>query len=114
MTYILKELIRAVICAGLYPHVCKTMNGRKPKFFTKDNRKVKIHPSSVNSMVSDFRHRWLVFQEILKSQGGTFIMESSMVTPAALLLFGGTLKQNEEEEVLKIFWSYNSKNNNVI
>ena len=56
---------------------------------------VEPHPSSVNSPVGYYSHRWLVYNEKVKTSG-IYLRCSTMVPDYALLLLGGDLKQVQE------------------
>ncbi|MQL79705.1 hypothetical protein Taro_012150 [Colocasia esculenta] len=75
------SIVKAIVCAGLYPNVAATEEGiagpaqgstrssssgiaikEQPLWFD-GRREVHIHPSSVNSSVKEFRHPFLVFLE---------------------------------------------------
>ena len=59
-----ESLVRAVICAGLFPKVASVRNGkRKAKWHTLDDGKVDPHPSSVNFRESQFEYEWMVYNE---------------------------------------------------
>jgi len=93
-------LVRAVVCAGLYPNVAK-IHVRKGKWFltfleTPTLRKVKFHPKSVNSTVNEYCYPWVVYHQIVKSESSTLIHDSSMVSPFALLFFGKYVLWNAE------------------
>ena len=71
------KLIKAVLCAGLYPNVAKITPGKRylylsfsvflssslraAKLFTQQDGKVKFHPKSVNYEVPDFKSRFLIY-----------------------------------------------------
>jgi len=67
------KLIKAVICAGLYPNVAKVTNPlnvkRFPKFSTKEHRRVQLHPKSVNAGTKYFDSHWIIFHEMMKTSG---------------------------------------------
>jgi hypothetical protein len=55
-----------------------------------DLERVFLHPSSVNFSTVLYESPWLVFSEKVDTSK-VFIRESTMVSPYALLLFGGTV-----------------------
>lgn len=84
-------LVKAVLCAGLFPNVVSVVSGkRKAKFRTREDGQVDAHPGSVNAWVGMFPGQWMVYSEKVKSTA-IYIRDSSLVTDLALLLFGGTL-----------------------
>src|SRR5262249_22721735 len=79
------QLIKAVLCAGLYPHVIRiekvkqiakdTDNESKAKpnantnaqFYTKQRGQVFLHPSSTLFKLPTFNERWLIYHEKVKT-----------------------------------------------
>lgn len=98
-----EKLIKAVICAGLYPNVAKIKqteckNSYRPRLtaaYTAQKERAEMHPSSVNAHQGYFESPWVVYHEKLKSTA-TFLHDTTMVSPFSLLLFGGGLTNKEE------------------
>uniref|UniRef100_H2Z8B9 RNA helicase n=1 Tax=Ciona savignyi TaxID=51511 RepID=H2Z8B9_CIOSA len=96
------KVVQAIVCAGLYPNVAKMLKmkpHRPPKISTKTDRKVAIHPKSVNCDKSSdhFTHQWLCYYEKMKT-AEVYLYDTSEVSPYPLLFFGGdvsTFKDNE-------------------
>lgn len=109
-----RNLILAVICAGLYPNVVRvaTPAGRAaggphkkppsssepPKLFARSvsggpagDEAVAIHPSSVSFGATKFPSRWLVYLEKVKTSA-VYLRDTSPATPYSLLLFGGDVQ----------------------
>ncbi|CAI5975460.1 unnamed protein product [Closterium sp. NIES-65] len=87
-----QEMLSAVICAGLYPSVAQIRRqGKRFVFFTKDDGRVEMHPSSVNAFCPSFSRPWLVYNEKVKTSD-IFLRHSTMVSDFALLMFGGNLE----------------------
>ena len=113
------RLIRAVICAGLYPNVARvqkpdtkyaeTVGGamaknalaKEFKFFTDPDGRVFLHPSSVNFTENDWIAPWLVYHN-KQATSKVFIRDSTMVTPYALALFGGSLSVLYHQGEIKV------------
>ncbi|XP_070555588.1 ATP-dependent DNA/RNA helicase DHX36-like isoform X1 [Ptychodera flava] len=78
------NLIRAVVCAGLYPNVAKIdQTGKKhkpPRLFTKTDGRVNLHQKSVNAGETDLQGKWLVYHQKIKSTG-VYLHDSSVVHP---------------------------------
>jgi ATP-dependent RNA helicase DHX36 len=56
------EVLRAVMCAGLFPNIVSVKNGkRRAKMLTLEDGKVEVHPGSVNAEESFYPHPWLVY-----------------------------------------------------
>ncbi|GAQ84373.1 helicase domain-containing protein [Klebsormidium nitens] len=100
-------VIKAVLCAGLYPHVAAidkdslaaghglTGSGKRPRW-TDGHVEVAIHPSSVNHMVTEFKRPFLVFHEKVRTTR-VFLRDCTVVSPYALLLFGGPVMVLHQE-----------------
>ncbi|CAI5465710.1 unnamed protein product, partial [Closterium sp. Yama58-4] len=87
-----QEMLSAVICAGLYPSVAQIRRqGKRFVFFTKEDGRVEMHPSSVNAFCPSFSRPWLVYNEKVKTSD-IFLRDSTMVSDFALLMFGGNLE----------------------
>ena len=87
-------LLRAVICAGMYPKlVAVRKRGKRCEFKTHEDGKVDIHPASVNAQFgTQFPFPWLVYVEKVKTSG-VYIRDSTCVPAYAVLLLGGELEQ---------------------
>jgi ATP-dependent RNA helicase DHX57 len=100
------NLLQGLLCAALYPNIVKVFTPeksfqmqfsgaipRQPKpeelrYQTKEDGKVNIHPSSVNSCIGYYTSPYLVFQEKIKTSR-IFIREVTMVPVLSLILFSG-------------------------
>ncbi|XP_072015621.1 LOW QUALITY PROTEIN: ATP-dependent DNA/RNA helicase DHX36-like [Amphiura filiformis] len=101
-----EQLIKAVLCAGLYPNIAEIKEGRyswkkkmkRPaKFRTPSDGNVKVHPKSVNCDGKEFNgNRWMLYHLKLKSTG-IFLHDTSIVEPYPLLFFGGKLQSCDED-----------------
>jgi len=104
------SLIRAVLCAGLYPNVGQVIKvpkgnkrGASVTLSLKDESRVVAHPKSVNSDQPYFESKWLVFYYKLKTTK-VYVHDSTMVSPYPLLFFGGNIKilQEQGQEVVSV------------
>eukprot|EP00873_Tetraselmis_striata_P014025 jgi/Tetstr1/434289/TSEL_023396.t1 len=103
-----RNLVLAVICAGLYPNAVrvagnagggsggKSSGKEPPKLFARSatrpgDEPVAIHPSSVSFGVTKFPSRWLVYLEKVKTSA-VYLRDASPATPYSLLLFGGDVQ----------------------
>ena len=107
-----EPLVRAVICAGMFPNVAlveprassldaagRGGGGRgrgrgqqsKVAVRTRGDGEVALHPTSVCAGVSAFRHPFLVFHEKVKT-AKVYVRDATMVGAYPLLLFGGKIK----------------------
>ncbi|KAH8325874.1 hypothetical protein KR067_009434 [Drosophila pandora] len=88
-------LLRAIIGAGLYPNMAHMRKSRQLKnkvraihhMTTDDGRRVNFHPSSINSGHSGFESDYFVYFQRQRSTD-LFLLDSTMVFPMALLIFG--------------------------
>jgi ATP-dependent RNA helicase DHX36 len=94
-----EPLVRAVICAGLFPNVAvvesvggsagsKPTQASKTRVRTKGDGDAYLHPTSVVFGLSKFEHRFLLFHEKVKT-AKVYIRDATMIGPYPLLLFGG-------------------------
>ena len=96
-----EDLVRAVICGGLYPNVASVRvkrnkhRGGFPIMKTIQERKVEAHPKSVNAKEVDFIHPWVVYHLKMKSTG-VYLYDSSEVSPMSLIFFGRDFKIGQE------------------
>ncbi|XP_022251673.1 ATP-dependent RNA helicase DHX36-like [Limulus polyphemus] len=104
-------LLKAVICAGLYPNVAKLQwrhnrNPHKspkiPKVYTEDDGKVVLHPKSVNYMEFNFHSQWLVYYQKLRSSK-VFLHDTTNVQPFSLLFFGGRITFGKDLSCSTVF-----------
>jgi ATP-dependent RNA helicase DHX36 len=100
------EMVRAVLCAGLFPSVvqCKA-RGKRTAFFTKEDGKVEPHPSSVNARVNSFPQPWLVYSEKVKTTG-IYVRDSTNLSDYALLMFGGSLTTSKSGQGVEMLDGY--------
>ncbi|KAK8738267.1 hypothetical protein OTU49_004134, partial [Cherax quadricarinatus] len=101
-------LVRAIITAGLYPNVARVLpnSGRpsphKPvRIRTAQEKRVALHPKSVNEKERKFEHPWLIYREKIKSSQ-VFIHDSSMVPTYPLLFFGEKLNYDSSNGVINV------------
>ena len=86
------DVLRAVICAGLFPSVCAIrQKKRRAELKTKEDGKVELHPASVLSKEAQFPEGWLVYNEKVMTTG-IYLRDASHVPDYALLMFGGELE----------------------
>lgn len=118
-------LVRAVICAGLYPNVAtvdsvgqsnansnantqsnaapitmqtRFTNAGKTKIITKGDGEVSLHPTSVVFGAPEFLSRFLVFHEKVKTTK-VYLRDASLISPYPLLLFGGKITVDHERQI---------------
>ncbi|KAM4694583.1 ATP-dependent DNA/RNA helicase DHX36 [Discoglossus pictus] len=97
-----EKLIKAVICAGLYPKVAKVRpsfsNKRQmAKVYTKSDGKVCIHPKSVNVEENEFHYSWLVYHLKMRTSS-IYLYDCTEVSPYSLLFFGGDISIQKDKE----------------
>ncbi|CAH1239477.1 DHX36 [Branchiostoma lanceolatum] len=102
------RLVKAVICAGLYPNVAKVrgpkqhFRKRPPKLVTK-HEKVQLHPKSVNADEKYFEDGWLIYHMKMKTTQ-VFLYDCTMISPYPLLFFGGdiTIQKDGNQETVAV------------
>ena len=89
------EMVKAVLCAGLYPQVamCKIRNARFA-LFTRDEGRVEPDPSSLITGVHNLPLPWLVYTEVVR--GTCYIRDLTNVSNYMVLMFGGHLVCNNK------------------
>eukprot|EP01119_Soliformovum_irregulare_P019945 TRINITY_DN6405_c1_g2_i1.p1 TRINITY_DN6405_c1_g2~~TRINITY_DN6405_c1_g2_i1.p1 ORF type:complete len:601 (+),score=220.21 TRINITY_DN6405_c1_g2_i1:264-1805(+) len=113
------NIIRAVICAALYPKIAQilspekkyiqVMSGHIPapneakehKFMLKSKERVFNHPKSVLFSQREYEYPYVVFNEKIQTSK-VFITQSTMVSPYSLLLFGGDIQVRHQDEIVMI------------
>lgn len=94
------KLVKAILCAGLYPNVASINHHpkflRPPKLRTHQDGIVYLHPKSVNAEVRVYEDNWLIYHEKMKSTS-LFLYDSTMIAPFPLLFFGGEISVFVEE-----------------
>ena len=58
-----EDLLRALLCAGLFPAVAQVRQAKRPSFKTREDGKVEPHLTSVLGREGFFPHRWLVYND---------------------------------------------------
>ncbi|KAL2653940.1 hypothetical protein R1flu_022068 [Riccia fluitans] len=90
------DLLRGVICAGLFPGVASAVQkSRSLTIKTKDDGQVNLHQSSVNGREQRIPYPWLVFNEKVKTSSVN-IRDSTGISDSILLLFGGEVRKGCE------------------
>ncbi|KAI3497504.1 hypothetical protein L1887_40163 [Cichorium endivia] len=112
------SVVKALLCAGLYPNVAATEQGISEKAVgtlrqsagpTSDDfntwfdgrRVVNIHPSSVNSNSKKFQYPFLVFLEKVETTK-VFLRDTTITSPYSILLFGGSMNIQHQTGVVTI------------
>jgi ATP-dependent RNA helicase DHX57 len=113
------RVVRAVVCAALYPNVVridlpdtkyaekaggavsKSFTAKELKMRGKSGERVFLHPDSINFDEGNFGSRWLAyFSKVQTSR--VFVRDSTMVSPYAILLFGGDIDVRHAQEQLAV------------
>ena len=119
------HLIRAVLCAGLYPNVVrvevqppkpgrdgKPGYARPPLLFQRsevaqgegargEDGRMSMHPASVNFETKEWESNYIMFFEKVKTTK-VYLRDSTMVSPYPLLLFGGEIKVLHERKIVSV------------
>ncbi|XP_065865720.1 DExH-box ATP-dependent RNA helicase DExH3-like isoform X2 [Euphorbia lathyris] len=101
-----EHLVRAVICAGLFPGICSVVNKEKSiTLKTMEDGQVLLGSNSVNAGVPKIPYPWLVFNEKMKVNS-VFLRDSTGISDSVLLLFGGNLSTGGLNGHLKMLGGY--------
>nr|CAD1838386.1 unnamed protein product [Ananas comosus var. bracteatus] len=101
-----ENLIRAVICTGLYPGVCSVMNKEKSiSLKTMEDGQVMLYSNSVNGREARIPYPWLLFNEKVKVNS-VFLRDSTAISDSVLLLFGGNISRGGLDGHLKMLGGY--------
>ncbi|XP_018048888.1 PREDICTED: ATP-dependent RNA helicase DHX36 isoform X1 [Atta colombica] len=103
-------LIKAIVCAGLYPNIAVvrrvTKNGVVS--WTPEDGSVRIHPSSVNNRVSSFPSRYLTY--FTKQRSTAIFLHDTTCISVPILLFAGpnmSIKREKGQYIVSINFSEN-------
>ncbi|WJX21302.1 RNA helicase [Trifolium repens] len=100
------NLVRAVICYGLYPGTCSVVHNEKSfALKTMEDGQVLLYSNSVNARETKIPYPWLVFNEKIKVNS-VFLRDSTAVSDSVLLLFGGSLSKGDADNHLKMLGGY--------
>jgi ATP-dependent RNA helicase DHX57 len=111
-------LIKAVLCAGLYPNIIvgprSLASKNQPAVPPKDSKKVGecafqshskgevyLHPSTISFSEKSLDSRYCCYHEMVKTSK-TYVRDCTTVSPFALLLFGGALEVYQREGVCSV------------
>ncbi|XVF68240.1 hypothetical protein PTKIN_Ptkin10aG0189200 [Pterospermum kingtungense] len=109
-------VVKAILCAGLYPNVAATELGidggalnrlkhnpatKSPRAWYDGRREVHIHPTSINSSLKSFQHPFLVFLEKVETNK-VFLRDTTIIPPFSILLFGGLINIQHQSGVVII------------
>ncbi|XP_058769332.1 DExH-box ATP-dependent RNA helicase DExH5, mitochondrial isoform X2 [Vicia villosa] len=100
------NLIRAVICYGLYPGICSVLHNEKSfTLKTMEDGQVLLNSNSVNARETKIPYPWLVFNEKVKVNS-VFLRDSTAVSDSVVLLFGGSLSKGDADNHIKMLGGY--------
>ncbi|KAJ1394208.1 P-loop containing nucleoside triphosphate hydrolase [Sesbania bispinosa] len=101
-----QQLVRAVICAGLFPGISSVVNKEKSiALKTMEDGQVLLYANSVNACVPKIPYPWLVFNEKVKVNT-VFLRDSTGISDSMLLLFGGNISRGGLDGHLKMLGGY--------
>ena len=83
-----------MLCAGLYPNVAKLSRAGKRDFYfsTATERRIGLHPKSINSGTPIFEtSQWVVYYEMVRLNNKPCLMECSLIPAFPIMFFGGAL-----------------------
>ena len=93
-----EKLIRALLCAGLFPNVAQATpkrSQRPPKIVTPQDGKVEIHPKSLNYDSPELDAGWLCYHTKVKTTS-IFLHDVSEVSPLSLMFFGAAFQRSKK------------------
>ena len=99
------ELVHAVICAGLYPHVAHLEQPAAGGYsMWHKQERLYFHNTSVNSSKKRFLNseNWVCFFEKFGTPNRTSVSTTCFVHPFALLLFGGSVDVKYTERLVVV------------
>jgi len=104
-------LLKAVLCAGLYPNVIvapkslsdgtSTKQACETSFQSHKKGDVFLHPCTISFAEKRLESRYCCFHEIVKTSK-MYVRDCTPVSPVALLLFGGATKVYHGEGVITV------------
>ncbi|KAI3695788.1 hypothetical protein L1987_78789 [Smallanthus sonchifolius] len=101
-----QSLVRAIICAGLFPGIASVVHRETSMSFkTMDDGQVLLYANSVNTRFQTIPYPWLVFGEKVKVNT-VFIRDSTGVSDSILILFGDGLDNGVSPGHLKMLGGY--------
>jgi ATP-dependent RNA helicase DHX29 len=103
-------LLRALLCAGLYPNIIVSpksllSSGNKEAgelaFSSRNKGDVYLHPCTVSYSATKLTSRYHCFYEVVRTSK-MFVRDLTPVSPLALLLFGGVIETYPSEGVITV------------
>ncbi|EFA08093.1 Dosage compensation regulator-like Protein [Tribolium castaneum] len=86
------SLVKAIICAGLYPNISISPVLGKAPVRTPSMRRLKLHPKSILAECKYFDTNILVYYKKMKSKVD-FIYDASLIHPLPVIFFGDRFNQ---------------------
>jgi len=95
-----EPLVRAIICAGLYPNVAKIRRVKRSEhadsiLCSETDRRILFHPKSTLARSYKFPYPWVVYHLKQKSSQ-TYLFDATVVSPLSLLFFGREVRPGNE------------------
>ncbi|XP_068081354.1 ATP-dependent DNA/RNA helicase DHX36 isoform X2 [Anabrus simplex] len=98
------SLVKAIICAGLYPNVAivekvellKNLGRVKVGLKTPEDGEVKLHRISINEETRKFESPYLVYHKKLKSSS-IFIHDTTMISSLPFVIFGHKFRRGRKD-----------------
>lgn len=113
------RVVKAVVCAALYPNIARIdlpdstfyevaggtianeHEARKLKLRSKTGERLFLHPESVNFHEGNYGTRWLAYNAKVKTTK-LYVRDSTMVSPYAILLFGGEIEVQHKKGQMSV------------
>ncbi|XP_010414784.1 PREDICTED: DExH-box ATP-dependent RNA helicase DExH4, chloroplastic isoform X2 [Camelina sativa] len=99
------EVVKAILCAGLCPNIAEGLVNRltKPAKETQryavwhdGKREVHIDKTSINKNCKAFQYPFIVFHEMVETKKLVYLKDTTVVSPFAILLFGGSVNVHHQ------------------
>jgi hypothetical protein len=105
------SLLKAVLCAGLYPNVMvaprslvsgqSSQSAGEMAFQSRKKGEIYLHPSTILFTSKRLANRYGCFHEIVKTSK-LYVRDCTLVSPVALVLFGGAIEIYHNQGVITI------------
>lgn len=106
-----RSLLKALLCSGLYPNIIRApeclVNGVSKQeagelpFQSRRKGEVYLHPCTLLFSAKQLGYRYACFREIIQTRK-LYARDATVVSPFALLLFGGALRVYHKEGVISV------------
>jgi len=106
-----RALLKAVLCAGLYPNIIKCplslVDGASKQaagevaFQSRKKGEIYLHPCTLSFSAKQLDYRYICYRDIIQTRK-LYIRDATVVSPFAILLFGGALHVYHREGLISV------------